>query len=101
MKSSDMNMTTRISVSHGQEGLAYSYARLTHSELERDRTTREIRRSRKGQSMQCKSKPGKLRERWLDKIQEVDVLTLTKQSNPRSAKDGPTIHDKIESSVKK
>jgi hypothetical protein len=95
-------VTTRISVSHGQEGIACSYTRLTHSEVERNRTTREIKRSRKGQPMQGKSKPGKLRrERWLDEIRDVNVVRLTKQSNPRSAKDDPTIHDKIETSVEK
>ena len=51
--------------------------------------------------MRCKSKLGKLRERCLDEIRVVKRVTLTKQSNPRTAKDDPTIHDKIETNVKK
>jgi hypothetical protein len=43
----------------------------------------------------------KLWERWLDEIQVAKGEILTKQSNPRSAKNGPTSHDKIETSVRK
>jgi hypothetical protein len=51
--------------------------------------------------MRGKPKPVKLWERWLDEIQVVKGETLTKQNNPRSAKNGPTIHGKIETSIKK
>jgi hypothetical protein len=51
--------------------------------------------------MRGKSKPGILREKWLGEIRVVRGVTLTKQSNPRSAKNDQTIHGKIETSVKK